>query len=132
MAEKFKGTYRIESARWQSWDYGRNGAYFITICTKDRRHFFGKVVNQQMILSPVGQLAEQFWYEIIDHAKNVVLDQFVVMPNHIHGILILDNPNDNNGNDGAKTVSKSGKKSGFNHYWGIQIRGDKKCPPIGS
>ena len=76
--------------RWRTWDYRWDGAYFITICTKNRAHFFGEIENQKMILSNVGILADVFWHEIKNHAKNVTLDAFVVMPNHIHGILILE------------------------------------------
>ena len=63
----FKNRYRIPSARLQTWDYGSNGAYFITICCGDRRHHFGKIENGQMHLSDVGLLAEQFWYTIPEH-----------------------------------------------------------------
>ena len=89
--EKFKEKYRIPSTRLQSWDYGSNGMYFITICTGDRRRFFGKIVQGKMMLSHVGILADVLWYEIKNHGKNIELAEFVVMPNHIHGILILDN-----------------------------------------
>lgn len=98
MAEKFNNTYRIASARAQWWDYGWNGAYFITICTKNRNHFFGEIKNETMILSQMGIIADILWYEISNHAPHVELGEFVVMPNHIHGILILDKPTvgDNN------------------------------------
>ena len=102
--DKFRGKYRIASARLQSWDYGSNGMYFITICTGDRNHFFGEVVQGKMILSHVGIIADVLWYEIKNHAKNIELGEFVVMPNHVHGILILDNPNDS-GRDKACLVS---------------------------
>ena len=92
--DKFKGKYRIPSARLQSWDYGWSGAYFITICTKDKIHYFGEVIAEKMQLSHVGILADVFWYEIKNHAQNVELGNFVVMPNHVHGILLL-NGNDN-------------------------------------
>jgi putative transposase len=80
-----------KNIRWRKWDYRWNGAYFITICTKDKQHFFGKITDKKMTLSPVGVLADIFWHEIPKHAKGVTLDAFVVMPNHIHGIIILDN-----------------------------------------
>ena len=89
MTDKYHNKYRIPSARWQNWDYGSEGAYFITICTKHRDHQFGEINNGQMCLTHVGVLADVFWHEIKNHAKNVELDAFVVMPNHIHGILIL-------------------------------------------
>jgi REP element-mobilizing transposase RayT len=99
--DKFKNIYRIPSARLQSWDYGANGAYFITICTQKREHFFGEIANNEMQLNELGQLAEKYWIEIPNHFPFIELGNFVVMPNHTHGILIIDNnPNDNmaNGN----------------------------------
>ncbi len=124
--EKFRNKYRIPSARLQSWDYRWAGAYFITICTKHRVHYFGEISNDitvetghalslqtaqpqpaspqnQMQLSHIGIIADILWYEIPNHSQNVELDAFVVMPNHIHGIIIL-NQNDGvdiNGNDGG-------------------------------
>lgn len=91
MAEKFQNKYRIQSARLENWDYRWAGAYFITICTHNREHYFGKIVDGKMILSDIGVLANECWNEIINHTKNVTLGEFVVMPNHVHGILILDN-----------------------------------------
>ena len=97
MSDKFKGKYRNESARLQSWDYGSAAAYFITICTKDREHYFGEIRNGKLEISPVGAIAYILWYEIKNHAKDIQFGEFVVMPNHIHGILIL------NGNNGGWT-----------------------------
>ena len=88
--EKFNNKYRIPSARLQSWDYGADGAYFITICTQNRRHLFGKVVNGEMQLNELGKLAEKYWLEIPNHFSFIELGNFVIMPNHTHGILIID------------------------------------------
>mgnify|MGYP003611770962 FL=1 len=93
MQNKFKNKYRIPSARLQTWDYSNNGAYFITICTQNRNHFFGKIVNQEMQLTEIGKLAEKYWLEIPEHFSFVELGNFVVMPNHFHGILIIDKTN---------------------------------------
>ncbi len=93
--EKFKDKYRIPSARLQNWDYTNDAAYFITICTKNRECLFGYIENGNMQLSNIGVIADILWYEISNHASNVELGEFIVMPNHIHGILIL-NGNDNN------------------------------------
>lgn len=103
--EKFQNKYRISSARLQGYNYGNVGMYFITICTANREHYFGEITDGKMKLSKIGVLADVFWYEIKNHSKNIELHQFVVMPNHIHGILeILDN--DNNGRrDVAYNVS---------------------------
>jgi putative transposase len=94
--DKFKNKYRIPSARLQNWDYGANGAYFITICTHNREHYFGKIVQTpnhgicDMKLNELGQLAEKYWLEIPNHFPLIELGNFVVMPNHTHGILIVD------------------------------------------
>jgi putative transposase len=105
MSKRFKGTYRNESARLQHWDYGNDAAYFITICTKDRACFFGEIQNGQMQVSPIGAVAYVLWNEIKNHAKNIELGEFVVMPNHVHGILILDGNNmDVDGRDVACNV----------------------------
>ncbi|MEM8676903.1 MAG: transposase [Cyanobacteria bacterium P01_G01_bin.67] len=105
--EKFKGKYRIPSIRLQNWNYGWNGAYFITACTKNRIHYFGKVVNGKMQFSHIGIVADILWYEIKNHADRIELGEFVVMPNHIHGILILNNKNcDRNFNNNDNQCSR--------------------------
>lgn len=90
MAEKFRNKYRVPSARLQNWNYGANGAYFITICTKEMQHFFGEVVDKKMNLNSAGVLAEEYWIEILKQFPYVELGNFQVMPNHTHGILIID------------------------------------------
>ncbi len=89
MTDKYKNKYRISSIRLQNWNYGWEGAYFITICTQNRKYFFGNIVNKYMELSPVGVLANLFWYEIKNHTKKVELGAFSVMPDHIHGVIKL-------------------------------------------
>lgn len=86
----YKNKYRVESARLQSWDYSSPGSYFITICTHGREHFFGAIKNGKMILSEIGKIAERYWREIPDHFSTVRLDEFIVMPNHVHGIIIIE------------------------------------------
>ncbi len=88
--EKFKNKYRIETTRAQWWDYSGDGAYFITICTKNMEHFFGEIVDKKMNLSAIGQFAQSCWIDIPKHFPFVKLGEFVVMPNHVHGIIIVD------------------------------------------
>ena len=90
MCNKFQHKYRIATTRKSDWDYSWSGAYFITICTRNREPFFGHIEKGKMHLSHAGILGNVFWYEIISRNKNVSLGQFVVMPDHIHGILILE------------------------------------------
>jgi len=87
MKELFQNKYRVESARLPNYDYGQPGYYFITICTKNRRHYFSDIIDGEMILNDVGQIAARYWLEIPKHFSNVVLDEFIIMPNHIHGII---------------------------------------------
>ncbi len=88
--EKFKNKYRIPSARLQNWDYGSPGLYFITICTKNRECYFGEIKNGEMNLNETGKIADQCWAEIPAHFKLVELGEFVIMPNHLHGIIIIN------------------------------------------
>ena len=90
--EKFKAKYRVKSARLQSWNYGWNAAYFVTICIADKVCHFGDVLDGEMKFSAIGLWAEKCWLEIPDHFPFVLLDSFVVMPNHVHGIIIIDKP----------------------------------------
>ena len=89
--DKFQNKYRIPSARLQLWDYRWAATYFITICTEERVNFFGEIntANNSMQLSHVGVIADLLWHTIPIHSHNVELGSFVVMPIHIHGILIL-------------------------------------------
>ncbi len=68
--------------------------YFVTICTKNLGNVFGEIVNGRMILNNIGKIANEFWTEIPVHFSNIDLDECVVMPDHIHGIIeIKNNPN---------------------------------------
>lgn len=76
--------------RLQGYDYRWEGLYFITICTKDRFPFFGQVIDGEMRLSSMGIIVRDRWFQIPDHHPQVFLGSFVVMPNHVHGILGIE------------------------------------------
>lgn len=78
-----------KSIRLKGWDYSSPGWYFITIAVKNMKPVFGVVVNGRMVLNSAGEVADRFWREIPDHFPRAVLDEFVVMPNHVHGLLHL-------------------------------------------
>jgi len=85
--------YRFERRlnRCSMFNYSLPGFYYVTICTKDRIHWFGQIVDDQMILNEIGAAANEFWSLIPRFYKNVLIDQYAVMPNHIHGIIrIMD------------------------------------------
>ncbi|RDB02451.1 transposase [Runella aurantiaca] len=81
--------YRRQSFRLQGYDYRNEGMYFVTICTKDRLPYFGQIIDNQMVLSEIGQIVWDNWFKIPQFSPHIALDEFVVMPNHIHGILAI-------------------------------------------
>lgn len=87
----FRDEYRVESARLGSWDYSWPGWYFVTIVVGHRTCVFGDVIGDSIQLSTLGKTADEFWREIPKHHTGVELDDyFVVMPNHVRGIIILN------------------------------------------
>ncbi|RYU95729.1 transposase [Emticicia agri] len=91
MTELFDNKYRVPSVRLQSWNYANEGFYFVTICTKDRTCYFGDVIGSKFIPNGMGKIAFEEWHKTIELRPdmNIELAEFVVMPNHIHGILII-------------------------------------------
>lgn len=82
-------SYKAKSNRLEWYDYSQNGAYFVTICVKDKQHIFGEVKNQEMVLNEYWETVESLWKEIRNQFDFIELDQFVVMPNHIHWIVVI-------------------------------------------
>src|SRR5687768_7972257 len=78
------------SPRLKGYDYTQPGAYFVTACTYNRTSIFGNVSEGEMQLSTLGCVAESCWQDIPSHFPNILLDEFVVMPNHIHGIVFIE------------------------------------------
>jgi putative transposase len=78
------------SIRLQGYDYSQAGAYFVSIIAQSRECIFGDVVDDQVVLSPVGELIQQIWMDLPARFAYCALDAFVVMPNHIHGIIVID------------------------------------------
>ena len=76
-----------KSIRLLDYDYSQNGLYFITICTKNRECIFGEIKNDEIILTEIGKIVNNCWAEIPKHFPQVSLHKFVIMPNHIHGII---------------------------------------------
>jgi REP element-mobilizing transposase RayT len=81
------------SLRLNKFDYSKPGKYFITICTSYYERLFGHVEYGRMILNKYGSIANEFWLEIPKHFDNATIDEFIVMPNHLHGIIILNDKN---------------------------------------
>jgi putative transposase len=77
------------STRLNGWDYTSPGAYFVTLCVHERVQLFGKIVDGKMRLNELGQYVQEYWCEIPAHFAHAQLDEYVIMPNHLHGIIHL-------------------------------------------
>lgn len=87
---KYQDKYRIESARLNVWDYANPWWYYVTINIKDHEEWFGTIVNGEMKISELGKVVEEEWLKTKLVRTNVELDYYVIMPNHFHGIIILN------------------------------------------
>jgi putative transposase len=85
---------RRRSIRLEDYDYTENGAYFVTLCTRNKERLFGEVINGEMILSETGCIVEKEWLNVAIARSTVRLDQYVVMPNHFHGIIWIERNNE--------------------------------------
>ncbi len=84
-----KNNKHRQSTRLRGYDYSQPGSYFITICVKDRECLFGEIHNGKIILNEIGKIAISSWNNLKSYFPKVNLDTFVVMPNHMHGIVEL-------------------------------------------
>ncbi|MBU0528415.1 transposase [bacterium] len=100
----FNNKYRVETARLKHWNYANIGMYFITVCSTDKIYHFGKIIDENVVLDKVGKFAKQCWDNIPNHFPFVELDEFIIMPNHIHGIIGIDKPDDVINNNDVETL----------------------------
>ena len=126
MTDKFRNTYRIPSARWQDWDYGANAACFVTICTAHRERFFGEIAGGEMTLTEIGRTAQVEWLKTpgLRPDMNIILGEYVVMPNHFHGIIAIgenpyntDAPGVGGGVGGVQTQCIASLQSNASRQW---------------
>ncbi len=124
MADKFQNKYRIPSARLQTWNYGLAATYFVTVCTDNRRHFFGEIVGAKMVLSEIGKIIETEWIKTpsIRPDMNLELDAFCVMPNHFHAIIIIGENEFNNRRDAMHRVSTTTTTPQTGNKFGAQSK----------
>jgi putative transposase len=87
---KFKNTFRIESSRLKNWDYSNPWWYYITICAKGHKSCFGNIIDSKMILNELGIIANEEWKKTELLRAGVELDYYIIMPNHLHGIIIIN------------------------------------------
>ena len=105
------------SVRLKEYDYSQPGGYFITIVAYQRICLFGEILNEEMQLNEYGHIADECWCAIPDHFTNVELEAYVVMPNHVHGIIVINNEN--------RTTMNSSSSVGARHASPLPPRGVK-------
>jgi REP element-mobilizing transposase RayT len=103
----YQNKYRVESPRLRGWDYRSPGWYFVTICTRDHLCILGNVARGQMQLSPSGEVAESELRNLPHHYVHVSIDHFIVMPNHIHAIVVIEGQHRHSTNPETRTQAPS-------------------------
>ncbi|HUU27272.1 MAG TPA: transposase [archaeon] len=89
MAGDKTNLYHRRSIRLKGYDYSQPGAYFITVCTQNHECLLGKIVKTEMLINAWGDVVQECWYDLPNHYAGLELDISVVMPNHVHGIIVL-------------------------------------------
>ncbi len=107
--------YHRRSIRLQGYDYSQEGLYFITLCCQDRAHLFGEILDGEMIFNVAGLQAETCWQDIPNHFPNAILHEYIIMPNHIHGIIEFVganqySPNNNSPNNNSPNNNSPNQK----------------------
>jgi len=77
------------SIRLKGYNYSEAGAYFVTICTQDKECLFGKIVEGKIIMNSAGEMIQKWWIELTNKFRNIQMDEFIIMPNHMHGIIFI-------------------------------------------
>jgi len=107
MKGKFHKKFSDNSLCRPEWDYCKSAVYFVTICTKYRIPYFGEPVDGIMRLSEIGTIACEYWIKIPNHFRFVEMDTFIIMPDHIHGIIIINKSADDNSTPVGTTENNS-------------------------
>jgi REP element-mobilizing transposase RayT len=106
--------HRRQSTRLRHYDYAASGYYFVTICTHQRQHLFGDIQGDGMVLNDAGRAALAYWQRLTQHFDHIRLDAFVVMPNHVHGIIqIVEWPDMPDVNESGRSSPTSGRGEAF-------------------
>ncbi|WP_395766957.1 transposase [Aquirufa sp.] len=107
ISPKDQNRFQIKSTRADWWDYSASGLYFVTICTKLMKPSFGRLENEKVILSTIGKIADTNWQKITKYFPYVHLGPYIIMLNHLHGIILIDKSFSKSENNQAKFGSQS-------------------------
>jgi REP element-mobilizing transposase RayT len=100
--------YHRKSIRLKEYDYSQEGLYFITICCHNKSCLLGEIIDSKMHLNEAGNIVKECWLDIPKHFSNVILHEFIIMPNHIHGIIELVGANQHSPKDESKSIQSVG------------------------
>ncbi len=129
---KYKDKYRIESTRLPTWDYRNAGYYFIIVLTKDRKNYFGDVVDGKVIHNNIAKIVIQEWLNSALVKNNIEIDEWVLMPNHFHGIIIKkDQENLDSNNDNQSKLNSNSLGSIIGQFKSISTKRIRKAGIIG-
>ncbi len=106
---RLRTKYRIASARAAWWDYARDGRYFITVCTANRECLFGQILQRELDTSPIGEIVLREWDKSFEMRQELFCDAFVLMPNHLHAILRIENNVQTHGSASCASDTSSGE-----------------------
>ncbi|MBF0429715.1 MAG: transposase [Fibrobacteria bacterium] len=126
----FKGKYRVESTRLKGWDYTSPGYYYITIITRNREMFFGHISNDKIIYSETGKIANVYWQEIPVHFPHVEMDKYIVMPNHVHGLLKINTDGGNTNGEMPSPDKQISQKPAIPYILHRSINTEKNINPF--
>ena len=110
MSDKFADKYRITSSRLPEWDYS-SGEYFVTICTKDREYYFGEIIDGKMKLNKLGNIVDEEIQNTSKIRENVIIDTYVIMPDHVHIIICIDGGGRSGGRGGSRDALHASEKN---------------------
>lgn len=93
----YRNKYRVESNRLQFWNYSATSSYFLTVCLENRAEILGRIENGKMILSDAGNIVAGYFSQLPTYHKRIILDEWIIMPNHFHCIITLEDYDFDNG-----------------------------------
>jgi len=117
------------SIRLKDYDYSTPGAYFVTICTQDHECIFGEIIDGEMQLNEIGTIMDEYWNEISKRYKNVELDKYITMPNHIHIILMITDNRNRVSKGGETPPQRLGQIIAYYKYQTTKIINEKQNKP---
>ncbi len=118
-----------KTIRLNGYDYAQNGAYFVTICIKNKECISGEILDGVIVLNDAGEMIQSVWNGLPEHYPHVELDQFVVMPNHMHGIVVISNDNCRGGVFPPSDASHVSSPPPINRKDGLIYKGGE-TPPL--